>query len=60
MFLYDQLLGSLDFRNVLKRGFALIRSKKDKVLNNIKDIKEEVEFIIEVRDGKVNASIENS
>jgi exodeoxyribonuclease VII large subunit len=45
-----QLLHSYDYKNVLKRGFALIRGKDDKLFKSIKEI-DQKEIVIEMQDG---------
>jgi exodeoxyribonuclease VII large subunit len=53
-----RLLTSLDYKNVLKRGFALIWSGENKIIHSSAELKGE--FEIEFSDGKVKASTESA
>lgn len=46
---FEQLLASFDYKNVLKRGFAVVRNKAGKVIESIAEIPDEV--AIEMKDG---------
>lgn len=52
--LQTQLLQSLDYKNVLKRGFAIIKSK-DNIITSSKMLRSGEEFSVIMHDGKVDA-----
>lgn len=45
------LLYSYDYKNVLKRGFALVRDEDNKLLKSIKELDKSKDIIIEMHDG---------
>ena len=49
------LLRSYDYKNVLKRGFALVKDKNNKLLKSIKQIKSGQEVVVEMHDGSKTA-----
>jgi len=52
-----QLLQTLDYKNVLKRGFAIIQ-RGDKVLSTIENINSKDRVTITMHDGKVDAVVD--
>lgn len=55
-FLQD-LIFAKDYRNILKRGFAMIKDKDSKLISSIKNIKLKEELTIEMFDGEIEAYI---
>jgi exodeoxyribonuclease VII large subunit len=52
---HDRILQSLSYKNVLKRGYAVIRSDEDKVLSSAASIANGAALSIEFADGRVGA-----
>ncbi|NRA74007.1 MAG: exodeoxyribonuclease VII large subunit [Rickettsiales bacterium] len=52
-----KLLCSYDYKNVLKRGFALVRDKNNKILKSVKQIIESKNVVIEMHDGNITTPI---
>jgi exodeoxyribonuclease VII large subunit len=52
------LLHSYDYKNVLKRGFALIRGKNSAVLKSANEMGQGQEFIVEMHDGSKTAKFD--
>lgn len=56
LILSDKMLGSLDYKNVLKRGFAIVK-KNEAILNSKAQIMEAKTVTIIVQDGEIDAQI---
>jgi exodeoxyribonuclease VII large subunit len=54
--LQSQLLDTLSYNNVLKRGFAIIKSE-DKVINSVFNISPKENITIQMHDGNVGALV---
>lgn len=55
---YDQanrLLGSLSYKSILERGFAVIRNSKDRPIASALNIKSGESFSVELKDGRISA-----
>ena len=55
-----KLLESFSYKRTLERGFSVIRDKNDKIVKNIKIIKDSKHLFIEASDGKTKLDIKNS
>ena len=54
----SELLRSYDYKNVLKRGFSLLRDKNQKLIKSIKEINSGQELVLEMHDGAKTAKFE--
>lgn len=55
---YDQanrLLGSLSYKSILERGYAVVRNEKDKPVASTTNIKSGDAFSVELKDGRISA-----
>jgi exodeoxyribonuclease VII large subunit len=52
-----QKLATLDPHNVLKRGYALVRSENGEIIRSVSSLKSEQELSIELGEGKVKVKI---
>ncbi|KAG1702668.1 Exodeoxyribonuclease 7 large subunit [Nymphon striatum] len=55
---YDQanrLLGSLSYKSILDRGYAVVRNAKDTPIASIENVKSGEAFSVELRDGRIAA-----
>jgi exodeoxyribonuclease VII large subunit len=50
-----QLLGTLGYQNVLKRGFALVRDGSGRTIRSVSDVAASTKLEIEVADGRIVA-----
>ena len=50
---YDAILNSLDYKKVLHRGFAILRSSSGQVVSSIDEASKCDQFNLELRDGKI-------
>ncbi len=55
----SKLLKSNHYREVLKRGFALIKNKNDHLISSVLDVSLNEEIIVELSDGKIATQIIN-
>lgn len=52
---HDRILQSLSYKNVLKRGYAVIRGEDDRVLSSAAAVKDGAAIAIEFADGRIGA-----
>jgi exodeoxyribonuclease VII large subunit len=52
----NDLLASYDYKKVLNRGFAVMRAN-DLVINSVKQIQQQIDYEIELRDGVIKVSV---
>ena len=52
----SRLLGSLDYKNILNRGYAVIKSPDDKIISSLKDAEEHQSMRVIFSDGKLDVT----
>ncbi len=57
--LQAQLLSSLDYNNVLKRGFAIVKAG-DKIVTSASILKDQDNITVQMRDGEVTALVQSN
>ncbi len=54
--LNDALLTSLDYNNVLKRGYAIIKNHKNKIISSLSEAKNSTSLCLKMHDGQINVT----
>lgn len=55
----SKLLQLNNHKEILRRGFALVKSKKGEIISSIETIKKEEEVLVELSDGEINLNTQN-
>lgn len=55
--LYSSLLSSLDYRNVVSRGFSIVRNKSGSIISSLNSVKIGEEINIENNDGTIKTKV---
>ena len=54
------MLGSLSYKNVLERGYALVRDKNNVMVASVSGVASGEAFSVELRDGKISGIADTS
>lgn len=57
--LYGMLLASLDYKNVIARGFSVVKAKSGKTISSINDLNIGDDMILEMKDGNIESKVLN-
>lgn len=53
LYLNSSLLASLDYNNVLKRGYAMLKDPKGQYISSVRDVQQNTSLTIKLHDGEV-------
>ncbi|GAB4163516.1 MAG: exodeoxyribonuclease VII large subunit [Rickettsiaceae bacterium] len=58
--LNSSLLASLDYNNVLKRGFAMVKTSNDNIISSITELEKSQHLKLKMRDGEIHITKTNT
>lgn len=57
MILYSSLLATLDYRNVVSRGYSVVRSRHGAIISSAHSVSTSDEITIEMKDGQIKSKV---